>query len=53
MNFWKDYGTMATRDAFEISPRTLFRWQTTLAQGGGKIEAFDPERTAPRRKRNR
>lgn len=51
LNFWKDYGTRATKDAFGVSPRTLFRWQSALTQGGGKLEALDPERTAPRRRK--
>ena len=30
LEFWKKYGLEATKEAFKISERTLFRWQSTL-----------------------
>lgn len=54
LDFWKVYGTEATRDAFGVSKRSLFRWQAALDRAQGKLDALDPKSTAPvaRRKRN-
>lgn len=53
LDFWKEHGEAATRDAFCVSRRTLYRWQGALARSGGKIDALDPRSTAPRRRRAR
>ena len=51
--FWEKYGEEATRDAYNVSRATLFRWQKALHMGNGKLEALNPERTAPIRRRVR
>lgn len=51
--FWEKHGTGATHDAYAVSKRTLFRWQRALHAGSGKLEALNPERTAPKRRRSR
>lgn len=51
--FWERHGATATREAFTVSPRTLFRWQRTLKRGGGRLEALNPQKTAPHNRRRR
>src|SRR3989344_4822716 len=51
--FWKEHGTKATKDAFGVSERTLFRWQTALGNAQGKLDALDPKSTAPQKRRRR
>lgn len=51
--FWEKHGTSATHDAYGVSKRTLFRWQQVLLSGNGKLEALNPERTAPVHRRSR
>jgi transposase InsO family protein len=53
LGFWKEHGTKATQDAFGVSRRTLFRWQTTLARTAGRLDALDPKSTAPKGRRRR
>jgi transposase InsO family protein len=53
LGFWKEHGTRATRDAFDVSKRTLFRWQTALAHAQGRLEALDPQFTIPKGRRRR
>lgn len=53
LGFWKEHGTKATRDAFGVSRRTLFRWQTALAHAQGHLDALDPQFTIPRGRRRR
>jgi transposase InsO family protein len=51
--FWEKYGNAATKDAYGVSRRTLYRWQKTLQGGQRKLEALNPERTAPIKRRVR
>jgi len=51
--FWEKYGDIATKEAFEVSRATLFRWQKELRAGNGKLEALNKKSTAPKRKRKR
>lgn len=51
--FWRKHGDAATKEAFNISRPTLFRWQKNLNAGGGKLEALNPGSTAPNAKRKR
>jgi len=51
--FWEKHGEGATGEAFNISRRTLFRWQRALARTGGKLEGLNPTSTAPRGRRTR
>jgi putative transposase len=53
LGFWKDHGTKATRDAFGVSKRTLFRWQGALSQAQGRLDALDPQKTIPKGRRKR
>ena len=51
--FWERFGDQATREAFGVSRRTLFRWQKKLNESLGKLEGLNAKTTAPigRRKR--
>src|SRR3989338_1833442 len=51
--FWKRHGDTATKEAFGISRRTLFRWAAALKKGAGKLEALNPVSTAPKGRRRR
>ena len=53
LTFWKKYGTEAVEEAYGISPRTLYRWQTTLKKGEGKLEALNPGSRTPKTTRKR
>jgi len=53
LGFWKEHGTRATVDAFGVSKRTLFRWQSALGKSGGRLETLDPQKTTPRGRRRR
>ncbi len=51
--FWEKHGDEATREAFRISRRTLYRWQAALEKGEGKLLSLDKKSTAPKRRRAR
>ena len=51
--FWEKYGDVATKEAFKVSRPTLFRWQSALLKGGGKLEALNKKSTVPKNKRKR
>ena len=51
--FWQKHGTEATREAFQVSRRTLFRWQAKLEKSLGKLEGLNRGNTAPRTRRKR
>ena len=51
--FWERHGSEATEEAFNISERTLFRWQKALNTTGGKLEGLNATSTAPKRRRKR
>ena len=53
LDFWKQHGERATKDAFGVSRRTLFRWQAALGEQGGQLNALDPKSTAPKKRRQR
>ena len=53
LTFWQRYGLAATREAFQVSRPTLFRWQQKLNQTKGKLEGLNKQSTAPKNKRNR
>ena len=53
LGFWGTHGAKATKDAFGTSERTLFRWQSELRKKEGRLEALDPESTAPKERRRR
>ena len=51
LKFWKKYGLEATREAFGVSERTLYRWQAKLKAAGGDPLALQPKSPIPKRKR--
>lgn len=51
--FWEKHGDAATKEAFNISRPTLFRWQKALNDGKGKLDALNKKSTAPWKKRSR
>ena len=51
--FWEKYGDLATKEAFKVSRPTLFRWQSALLSGGGRLESLNKKSTAPKNKRKR
>ena len=53
LSFWQVHGLTATIDAFNVSRRTLYRWQSALKKEKGKLTALDPKSTAPKNKRKR
>ena len=53
LRFWSEHGTKATKDAFGVSKRTLFRWQCALTQAQGHLDALDPHKTIPKGRRKR
>jgi transposase InsO family protein len=50
---WEKHGLQSAIDAFPVSRRTLFNWQSLLNTGGGKIEALNPKKRIPQKKRKR
>ena len=53
LDFRKEHGEQATKDAFSISRRTLFRWKAALEREQGKLNSLDPKSTAPKGRRKR
>src|SRR3989338_8262190 len=51
--FWQKHGLIATKEAFRVSKATLYRWQELVDEGDGKLEALNPQSTAPKKKRQR
>ena len=51
LSFWRKYGLEATREAFGVSRRTLYRWQAKLRAARGDPTALIPHEPIPRRKR--
>ena len=51
--FWERHGSDATKEAFDVSERTLFRWQKALKGERGKLEGLNAKSTAPRNRRKR
>jgi len=53
LTFWQHHGLQATIDAFNVSRRTLYRWQKVLKKDMGKLTALDPKSTRPNNRRKR
>ena len=51
--FWEKHGTEATVEAFGVSKRTLYRWQSALQTGAGRLESLNQSSTAPTKRRRR
>ena len=50
---WGKYGLDSAMDAFKVSRRTLFNWKKKLDESNGKVEALNPDKRTPQRKRKR
>ena len=53
LSFWRNHGLQATLDAFRVSRRTLFNWQSRLAGEGGNMAALASQSRASRHRRQR
>ncbi len=53
LSFWEKHGLIATKEAFNVSRPTLFRWQKELKINKVKLEALNKKSTAPKNKRKR
>ena len=53
LTFWQKYGDQATKEAFNVSRPTLYRWQAKLEATGGKLEGLNKQSTTPKNKRKR
>ena len=53
LDFWKKHGEQATKDAFGVSRRTIYRWRNKLDEARGRLESLDPLSTAPTSRRRR
>jgi transposase InsO family protein len=53
LGFWEEHKEKATKDAFNVSRRTLFRWKGALRKSDGKLPSLDPQSTAPKNRRSR
>jgi len=51
--FWEKHGLAATMDAFPAKRSTLFEWKKKFKEGGGKLEALNEKKRAPKTKRKR
>lgn len=51
--FWERYGLVATKEAFQVSRATLFRWQKRLKEEQGKLESLNKKKTVPIHRRKR
>ena len=51
LSFWRKYGLEATREAFGVSRRTLYRWQARLRAARGDPIALQPKKPIPRSRR--
>ncbi len=51
--FWERHGDEATKEAFHVGRRTLYRWQNALKATGGQLEGLNAESTAPSKRRKR
>lgn len=51
LRFFDKHGLDATRDAYGVSRRTLYRWKKALREAGGNPAALTPKSSAPRCRR--
>jgi transposase InsO family protein len=51
LRFFDKHGLAATRDAFGVSRRTLYRWKATLKAQGGNPAALAAKSCAPKKRR--
>lgn len=53
LSFWEKHGYSATYDAYKVSERTLFSWQSRLREWWWKLESLTPLSQAPKKRRKR
>ena len=53
LTFWHKYGFDATKEAYNVSLPTLYRWQSKLDKAGGRLEALNDKSRAPKRRNKR
>lgn len=53
LSFWKKHGFEATKEAFGVSRRSLFRWQRRSKDGSGHLEMLNPSSKKPKRFRQK
>ena len=53
LSFRNTHGIQATKDAFSVSDRTLYRWKKALDEAQGKLPSLDPKSTTPKNTRIR
>jgi transposase InsO family protein len=53
LNFWKEYGLKAAKDAFGAKRSTLYGWKKIYYESGQKIESLNPKSQAPINRRKR
>jgi len=51
LRFFDKHGLVATRDAFGVSRRTLYRWKATLKAQGGNPASLAAKSCAPKKRR--
>ncbi len=51
LQFYERYGLEATKDAFEVSRRTLYRWKAKLKENQGNISSLNSKSTKPKNNR--
>lgn len=51
LRFWDKHGLAATKDAFGVSRRSLYRWKAALRQAAGNPAALAAKPCTPKRKR--
>jgi transposase InsO family protein len=53
IRFFERHGLEATREAFDVSRRTLYHWKASLQAEGGNVAALVPLSTTPTNRRHR
>jgi transposase InsO family protein len=53
LSFWHRHGLDATKEAFNVSKPTLYRWAGALAKSQGKLDALNKRSTVPKNRRKR
>lgn len=53
LTFWEKHGFEATKEAFEVSKRTLYLWREKLRAGKGNLQGLNPGSRSPKKRRKR
>ena len=51
LQFYDKYGLEATKEAFGVSRRTIYRWKATLKANKYEVKSLNPKSTKPKQKR--